>query len=215
MIPILELRGGLLAAGPAILDIPMWQAIPICVIGNLLPIPFILLLITKIFDWMKGTKKLKPIVEKLEKKALSKSDQIEKYEFWGLVIFVGIPLPRNGCVDGRADRGASRNQVPQSVSGDRDRSLPRSVYHDCTVIWIPWSSVRLGGTECISDGRGDVSMLMKNSEEKRNTAWRTVMTVSSVLIIIVAVFFVIKLFTANPVEGTWVSERGRCHPGDR
>ena len=71
MIPILELRGGLLAAGPAILDIPMWQAIPICVIGNLLPIPFILLLITKIFDWMKGTKKLKPIVEKLEKKALS------------------------------------------------------------------------------------------------------------------------------------------------
>ena len=51
-------------------------------------------------------------------------------------------------------------------------------------------------------------MLMKNSEEKRNTAWRTVMTVSSVLIIIVAVFFVIKLFTANPVEGTWVSEEG-------
>ena len=78
MVPILELRGGLLAAGPALLDIPMWQAIPICVVGNLLPIPFILLLITKIFDWMKGTKKLKPIVEKLEKKAMSKSDQIEK-----------------------------------------------------------------------------------------------------------------------------------------
>ena len=144
MIPILELRGGLLAAGPAILDIPMWQAIPICVIGNLLPIPFILLLITKIFDWMKGTKKLKPIVEKLEKKALSKSDQIEKYEFWGLVIFVGIPLPGTGAWTGALIAGASRNQVPQSVSGDRDRSLPRSVYHDCTVIWIPWSSVRLG-----------------------------------------------------------------------
>ena len=94
MIPILELRGGLLAAGPAM------QAIPICVIGNLLPIPFILLLITKIFDWMKGTKKLKPIVEKLEKKALSKSDQIEKYEFWGLVIFVGIPLPGTGAWTG-------------------------------------------------------------------------------------------------------------------
>ena len=100
MIPILELRGGLLAAGPAILDIPMWQAIPICVIGNLLPIPFILLLITKIFDWMKGTRKLKPIVEKLEKKALSKSDKIEKYEFWGLVIFVGIPLPGTGAWTG-------------------------------------------------------------------------------------------------------------------
>ena len=100
MVPILEVRGGLLAAGPAILDIPMWQAIPICVIGNLLPIPFILLLITKIFDWMKGTRKLKPIVEKLEKKALSKSDKIEKYEFWGLVIFVGIPLPGTGAWTG-------------------------------------------------------------------------------------------------------------------
>lgn len=100
MIPILELRGGLLAAGPAILDIPMWQAIPICVVGNLVPIPFILLLITKIFDWMKGTRKLKPIVEKLEEKAMSKSDQIEKYEFWGLVIFVGIPLPGTGAWTG-------------------------------------------------------------------------------------------------------------------
>ena len=85
MVPILELRGGLLAAGPALLDVPMWQAIPICFIGNLVPIPFILLLITKIFDWMKGTKKLKPLVEKLEHKAMNQSANIEKYEFWGLV----------------------------------------------------------------------------------------------------------------------------------
>ena len=88
MVPILELRGGLLAA------------VPICVIGNLVPIPFILLLITKIFDWMKGTKRLKPMVEKLEKKAMSKSDKIEKYEFWGLVLFVGIPLPGTGAWTG-------------------------------------------------------------------------------------------------------------------
>ena len=51
-------------------------------------------------------------------------------------------------------------------------------------------------------------MLMKNSEEKRNTAWRAVMTVSSVLIVIVAVFFIVRIFTANPVAGTWVSEEG-------
>ncbi len=49
-------------------------------------------------------------------------------------------------------------------------------------------------------------MIFKNSEEKRNTAWRTVMTVSSVLIVIIAAFFVVKLFTGNPLEGTWVSE---------
>lgn len=68
MVPILGLRGGLLAAGPAVLDIPMWEAIPICIIGNLIPIPFILLLITKIFDWMKGTKTFRPMVERLEKR---------------------------------------------------------------------------------------------------------------------------------------------------
>ena len=100
MVPILELRGGLLAAGPAFLNIPMWRAIPVGIIGNLLPIPFILLLITKIFDWMKGTKRLKPVVEKLEKKAMSQSANIETYEFWGLVAFVGIPLPGTGAWTG-------------------------------------------------------------------------------------------------------------------
>ena len=100
MVPILELRGGLLAAGPAFLNIPMWRAIPVGIIGNLLPIPFILLLITKIFDWMKGTKRLKPVVGKLEKKAMSQSANIEKYEFWGLVAFVGIPLPGTGAWTG-------------------------------------------------------------------------------------------------------------------
>ena len=100
MVPILELRGGLLAAGPAFLNIPMWRAIPVGIIGNLLPIPFILLLITKIFDWMKGPKRLKPVVEKLEKKAMSQSANIEKYEFWGLVAFVGIPLPGTGAWTG-------------------------------------------------------------------------------------------------------------------
>lgn len=49
-------------------------------------------------------------------------------------------------------------------------------------------------------------MILKNSEEKRSTLWRTVMAVSSVLIIIIAAFFIIKLFTANPLEGKWVSE---------
>lgn len=100
MIPILELRGGLLAAGPAVLDVEMWRAIPICVIGNLIPVPFILLFITKIFNWLKGTKKLKPMVEKLEARAMKKKDQVEKYEFWGLLLFVGIPLPGTGAWTG-------------------------------------------------------------------------------------------------------------------
>lgn len=100
MVPILELRGGLLAAGPALLNVPMWTAIPVCIIGNLIPIPFILLLITPIFNWMKGTKHLKPFVERMEARAMKKSDQIEKYEFWGLLLFVGIPIPGTGAWTG-------------------------------------------------------------------------------------------------------------------
>ena len=73
MIPILELRGGILAAGPAFLNIPTWRAIPICLVGNLIPIPFILLLIRPIFAWLRKTRLFRPLVEKLEKKAMSKT----------------------------------------------------------------------------------------------------------------------------------------------
>lgn len=100
MIPILELRGGLLAASPALLDVPILKAIPLCVIGNILPIPFILLLINKILEWMKTVRLFRPIAIWLEEKAMSKKDQIEKYEFWGLVLFVGIPLPGTGAWTG-------------------------------------------------------------------------------------------------------------------
>ena len=99
MIPILELRGALLVAGP-ILGVKVSTAIPLCIIGNIIPVPFILLLITPVFNWMKGTNTFKPLVDKLESKAMRQKDQIEKYEFWGLVLFVGIPLPGTGAWSG-------------------------------------------------------------------------------------------------------------------
>lgn len=98
MVPILELRGGLVAA--ALMGIDMFKAIGFCIVGNIIPIPFILLFITPIFAWMKKTKLFKGIVEKLESKSMNKSDKIQKYEFWGLAIFVGIPLPGTGAWTG-------------------------------------------------------------------------------------------------------------------
>ena len=92
MIPILELRGGLLAASPALLNVPILRAIPICIVGNILPIPFILLLIRHVLEWMKKVPCFRGIALWLERKAMSKKGQIEKYEFWGLMLFVGIPL---------------------------------------------------------------------------------------------------------------------------
>ena len=99
MIPILELRGALLVAGRSV-GVKVSTAIPLCIIGNIIPVPFILLLITPVFNWMKGTKTFKPLVDKLENRAMSRKDQIEKYEFWGLVLFVGIPLPGTGAWTG-------------------------------------------------------------------------------------------------------------------
>ena len=98
MVPILELRGGLLAA--SFLNINIVRAIWCCVIGNIIPVPFILLLITPIFNWLKSTRTFRPMVEKLESRAMGKSEQIEKYQFWGLVLFVGIPLPGTGAWTG-------------------------------------------------------------------------------------------------------------------
>ena len=98
MVPILELRGGLIAA--ALLKISMFKAIGVCILGNIIPIPFILLFITPIFEWMKKTKLFRPLVEKIENKSMSKSDKIQKYEFLGLVLFVGIPLPGTGAWTG-------------------------------------------------------------------------------------------------------------------
>ncbi len=98
MLPILELRGGLIAA--ALLDIPLVEAVCICFIGNLIPIPFILLLIRPVFAWLKRTALFRPMVEKLERKAMGKSDTIRRYEFWGLLIFVGVPLPGTGVWTG-------------------------------------------------------------------------------------------------------------------
>ncbi len=98
MIPILELRGGLIAA--SILNIPILKAIPFCIVGNIVPIPFILLFIKKILKWMQKIKGLRVIANWLEQKAMKKSDALKKGEFWGLALFVGIPLPGTGAWTG-------------------------------------------------------------------------------------------------------------------
>lgn len=98
MIPILELRGGLIVA--SLLKVPITTAIPLCIIGNIIPIPFILLFIKQVFKWLKKIKIFRGLIEKLENRAMSKSDNIKKYEFWGLVLFVGIPLPGTGAWTG-------------------------------------------------------------------------------------------------------------------
>ena len=142
MIPILELRGALLVAGP-ILGVPVSTAIPLCVIGNIIPVPFILLLITPIFNWMKGTKIFKPLVDKLEAKALSTSDKIEKYDFWGLVLFVGIPLPGTGAWTG--------SLIAALLGIKFKKAFPAVIIGICMATVIMWfvSYVLLGGVNLL------------------------------------------------------------------
>lgn len=100
MCPILELRGGLIAA--SLFDMNPWISYIICIIGNILPIPFILWLINKILNWMRNnkSKKINAIAKWLDKKVDKHKGQIEKYGYLGLVLFVGIPLPGTGAWTG-------------------------------------------------------------------------------------------------------------------
>ena len=98
LMPILELRGGLLAA--SLLDIEFVRAATICVIGNVLPIPIVLLFLKFVLNLFEKWKVTKKIVNWLEKKVEEKREQIDKYGYLGLILFVGIPLPGTGAWTG-------------------------------------------------------------------------------------------------------------------
>ena len=99
MIPIIELRGGV-PFGVA-LGLEVQQAFAAAVIGNLIPVPFIMLFVRRVFLFIRRhIPKLGHLVERLEQKAWAKSDKVQKYELWGLLLFVAIPLPGTGAWTG-------------------------------------------------------------------------------------------------------------------
>lgn len=113
LLPILELRGGLIAAN--LLGVKLIPAFIICFIGNMLPIPFILLFIEKIFDWLRDKKGLGAVVRYCEKKADKNKDKIEKYGLWGLLILVAIPLPGTGAWTGALVAALMRLDIKKSL----------------------------------------------------------------------------------------------------
>lgn len=99
MLPVVELRGGVpfgVAQG-----LPVWQAFIAAVIGNMLPVPFIVIYIRRIFQWLrKRMPRLNRTVDALERKAHLKGQTVTKYKYLGLVILVAIPLPGTGAWTG-------------------------------------------------------------------------------------------------------------------
>ncbi len=99
MVPVLELRGAIPIATAH--ELNLWVAIVVAIFGNLVPVPFIIIFIRKVFEWMrKHLPKLDGFVTKLEQRAEKHKATVLKYEFWGLFILVAIPLPGTGAWTG-------------------------------------------------------------------------------------------------------------------
>lgn len=98
LMPVFELRAGLIAS--SLLDIYYPKALLICIIGNILPIPFILLFIEKTIKWLDKFEPTKKISVFLKNKVKKNKTNIEKYGYIGLILFVGIPLPGTGAWTG-------------------------------------------------------------------------------------------------------------------
>ena len=99
MVPVVELRGGIpMGVG---LGLPLWEAYIAAVIGNMVPVPFIIVFIRRILKWLQTkSQKLDKLVRRLEKTAHLKGKTVLKYRNLGLVILVAIPLPGTGAWTG-------------------------------------------------------------------------------------------------------------------
>ena len=98
-LPIFECRISI-ATGIMIDQLPWWSTMIAAILGNMLPIPFILLFIRKILDWMKTLPFLSKIAHWVEAKGEKNKHKVTKYAKWGLLLFVGIPLPLTGAWTG-------------------------------------------------------------------------------------------------------------------
>ena len=120
MLPVVELRGGIpfgVSAG-----LPVWAAFLAAVIGNLVPVPFIIVYIRRIFQWMREKlPRLNSLVDALERKAHLKGRKVTKYKYLGLMILVAIPLPGTGAWTGSLAAAfldmPLRKAIPSIIAG--------------------------------------------------------------------------------------------------
>jgi uncharacterized membrane protein len=98
MLPVVELRGGLIYASAS--GIPFWEAFLVCCLGNILPVPFILFFLRKVFALLEGNRRTARMVRWLEDKAQRAERRIGRYELLGLFLLVAVPLPGTGAWTG-------------------------------------------------------------------------------------------------------------------
>ncbi len=98
MLPIIELRGSIIIGCG--MGMPWWQNYIISVVGNLIPVPFILFFIPLVLEWMKKISAFRKVALWVEEKANKNSAKVMKYATFGLLLFVAIPLPGTGAWTG-------------------------------------------------------------------------------------------------------------------
>ena len=100
MIPIIELRGAIPLG--AALGLPWWQSYLLSIVGNMLPVPIILLFVKGVITWMARSKVafFNKVADFLNRRVEKRRDKIEKYSFWGVCLFVAVPLPVTGAWTG-------------------------------------------------------------------------------------------------------------------
>lgn len=101
MLPVFELRGAIPVG--VLLGLPLWKSALISLLGNMLPVPFIIAFVRVVFAWIRAhVKWLSGFVDRMEAKAEKNREKIMRGVFWGLMIFVAIPLPGTGAWTGAA-----------------------------------------------------------------------------------------------------------------
>lgn len=114
MVPVIELRGAIPVATAN--GLPLLLAIVVSIFGNMIPVPFIIIFIRKIFEWMrKKLPRLNGLVTRLEQRAEKHKATVLKYEFWGLFILVAIPLPGTGAWTGALVAAMMDMQLKRAV----------------------------------------------------------------------------------------------------
>ncbi len=98
MIPFVEARYAILFFTD--MGMPFWQLFMLSIIGNMIPVLIIIWVFRPILNWLKQTKYLHTLAEKLEQRTVKKAAQVQKYEALGLLIFVALPLPGTGAITG-------------------------------------------------------------------------------------------------------------------
>ena len=120
MLPVVELRGGI-PFGVSV-GLPVWAAFIAAVLGNLIPVPFIIVYIRRVFQWMRERiPRLNSLVDALERKAHLKGRKVTKYKYLGLIILVAIPLPGTGAWTGSLAAASLdmplRRAIPSIIAG--------------------------------------------------------------------------------------------------